>query len=489
MTQSAEESARWWKANGKQSQSVVPTNRFSETIVAEKYSSRKLQFPRKGRAAGSSFSGWLAENFPKKSTRRRYEDCAKKFLQIISPEEGAESREGINQSFSRLVEGYSKGERDFESDLKEFIRGMQKGGLSPKTENLCAGVLKRFMEEGYGMKIEDGGWRRIRRRWMRKAKPVTRDKSPSREELRRILTHVGAKGRSLFLFLLSSGVRIGGALQLTIDDLFLDSDPPEAHIRGEYTKTGVGRVVYCSYEARDAIKEWLRVKGKLGKKTRKGGARTYGGRKIWPMERRNAGEMWRNALKKAGLDQKDPTTKIRIFHLHTLRKFFRSKLQADRDIVEVLMGHEGYLDGAYRRIPEEELATAYKNAMNSVTIFREESGGFRREANRVSLNTIIDVLKAQGVPSEEIAQAVVGSGYDMRLENGEKFEGFKNPLDDSVAKKIRQGLLILVKGSRQAHDCPQQKVVGLGSVEEYLSDGWLYVNSLGDGRAVVERRG
>lgn len=39
-----------------------------------------------------------------------------------------------------------------------------------------------------------------------------------------------------------------------------------------------------------------------------------------------------------------------------------------KDMVELLMGHSGYLDGAYRRYPKEQVANAYAKAEYTVSI-------------------------------------------------------------------------------------------------------------------------
>ncbi len=87
------------------------------------------------------------------------------------------------------------------------------------------------------------------------------DKVPSNAELRRILSHMDAKGRSLFLVLASSGMRIGEALKLKVEDLDLTSDPLRINIRGEYTKTGNPRIAFISCEAKESLEEWLKIRG------------------------------------------------------------------------------------------------------------------------------------------------------------------------------------------------------------------------------------
>ena len=65
----------------------------------------------------------------------------------------------------------------------------------------------------------------------------------------------------MILFLVSSGARIGEILQLRIEDFDLEADPQRVYICKEITKGGMGGpTTYFSYEARDAITDWLRIK-------------------------------------------------------------------------------------------------------------------------------------------------------------------------------------------------------------------------------------
>lgn len=59
-------------------------------------------------------------------------------------------------------------------------------------------------------------------------------------------------------------------------------------------------------------------------------------------------------------------------HIHTLRKYFRTRmsLKIPADVVEALMGHEGYLTHVYRRYGEHELAEMYLKAEQQIVIFK-----------------------------------------------------------------------------------------------------------------------
>ena len=85
----------------------------------------------------------------------------------------------------------------------------------------------------------------------------------------------------------------------------------------------------------------------------------------------NAYTIWQNALTTSGFTQRDQSTKRLLYHPHTLRKFFRTRLGSviPRDYVECLMGHEGYLASAYVRPDLEALIREYKAGMYVVSVF------------------------------------------------------------------------------------------------------------------------
>ena len=92
--------------------------------------------------------------------------------------------------------------------------------------------------------------------------------------------------------------------------------------------------------------------------------------RLFPFSMNVVLEMWGNALRKAGFDERDYRTKRRKYRIHGLRKFFRSQLAlaVPVDIVETLMGHEGYLTESYRRYSERELWEWYKKGEHLLLI-------------------------------------------------------------------------------------------------------------------------
>jgi integrase len=325
---------------------------------------------------------WLSE-FKKDSTSRTYLFALNNFKDALS--------------ISDLGD-YLLTNPDVTADIRKFLASMD--GRPSKTVHTYTAAVKMFMQD-HGLKVPEDEWRKIRRRGFmpKRSKAETHDRKPNREEIKKILNYCDIKCKSEVLFLVSSGARIGETLQLKVADLKLDADPPEANIRSEYTKGGVGgRIVYFSYEARDAIKDWLRIKNETN---RRSGDGSYKSEKVFPWDSSTARFMWNMAADKASLDKRDNSTNRRVLHLHSLRKFFRSNIGLDSDLTNALMGHVEYLDDSYLRLEQEgEIAKAYKEAMPNVSIYNVEDQQLKKqtnalEAENAELKTRIAKMEAE----------------------------------------------------------------------------------------------
>jgi len=306
---------------------------------------------------------WLQE-FRKETTQVTYRSALRKFKKVLGIADLGE---------------YVKSDPDAIKDLKTFLRVLE--GKPSKTVGNYAGAVKLFLKD-QDVNISNKEWRKMRRRGFMPKRLVaeTRDKKPSKGQMKQILNYADIKCRSQSLFLLSSGARIGEASLLKIEDFHLDADPPEAIIRSEYTKGGVGgRTVYFSYEARDAMKDWLKVKDTT---SRRNGGGTYKDERMFPWIPNTARFMWNRACDKAGLGERDVRTGRRIYHLHSLRKFFRTKIGLDDKVTNALMGHFGYLDSAYLRLEQEgKIAKEYFEAMPNVSVYEVENQTLKEQAS------------------------------------------------------------------------------------------------------------
>ena len=187
--------------------------------------------------------------------------------------------------------------------------------------------------------------------------------------------HTDVKGKALILTLASSGMRIGECLQVKLSDVDLSDNPARIVVRGEITKTGDTRTVFISREAKEALKEWLKVreaylKSAANRNKGLGNSKPVEDDRLFPFSYNTANEMWENALRKAGLLDRDSSTGWNRYRIHGLRKFFRSQLAlaCPVEIVEALMGHEGYLTEAYRRYTLKQMAEYYRKAEHLVTV-------------------------------------------------------------------------------------------------------------------------
>jgi len=296
--------------------------------------------------------------------------------------------------------------RDFEKDVQDFLGSLN--GCAPKTVRMKIAAVRTFLVEN-DVELSQKFWRRLRRK-IKGSRALTLDKVPSNAELRKIVMHMPIQGKSLFLLLSSSGMRIGETLQLKLADIDLDKTPMRIQIRGEYTKTGNPRHAFASKEAKESIQEWLKVReGYLEAAIKKSHLfeKKSEDSRLFPFENVTAYAVWRNALKKAKMDERDQSTNFRKIHPHVLRKFFRTRLGAviPVDIVEALMGHEGYLTEVYRRYSMEDLAKFYLQGESALLVFTEagEVTRLRQEVeeSKEQLQTLVNTLTMKSMRLEE----------------------------------------------------------------------------------------
>jgi len=304
---------------------------------------------------------WIDEEFVNKSTKEGYLSALRKFKKNLGIEDLGE---------------HLKNDPDATADIKRFLISLE--GKPGKTKAAYVAAVKSFFRD-HNVSFDNNGMMNLKKRGFmpRNGKAETRDKSPTKTQLKQILNYLDVKGRAMVLFLVSSGARIGETLQLKKEDFELDAKPPKVSIRDEYTKKGSGgRTAYFSYEARDAIKDWLKIKETL-RKRRYG---SYSGDRVFSFSDDTARFMWNRACDKAGISERDSRTKRRLYHIHSLRKFFRTNARMSFDFVNALMGHKRYLDSAYLRLEETgEIAAAYLVAMPNVSVYQVEDQELKQE--------------------------------------------------------------------------------------------------------------
>ncbi|CAD6493744.1 MAG: Phage integrase family protein [Candidatus Argoarchaeum ethanivorans] len=281
----------------------------------------------------------------------------------------------------------------------------------------------------------------------------TDEKDMTNETIKKILAHGDIKTRALILTLVSSGMRIGEALQVGLGDLGLDHEPPQINIRGSYTKTGERRTVFISQEARECVNEWMRVRTQYLKQATKkcNGIGTTkkidGDERVFPFSDSVVRQLWSHVLRDAGLYEIDTSTNRVKYRIHGLRKFFRSNLtlSVPVDIVEALMGHSNYLTSAYRRYSQKQLGEAYQKGERHLTIL--ESGDLTRLQEQVektgmlvdgykhaldSKDRDIDVLSQRVDRLESLLQGLV----DVACGDPDALKHLKDFIPEALCRKL-----------------------------------------------------
>ena len=321
---------------------------------------------------------------------------------------------------------YFKGKRNYEDDITKFFISIN--DRPPKSVRLMLSAVKIFLSEN-DIDLSDKFWRRLNRK-IKGNRARTLDKVPSNEELKSILTHMDAKGKALYLMLSSSGMRIGETLRLKLNDIDLNHNPPKITIPGDYTKTGNSRIAFISTEAQEALEEWLKIREKALKsaveKSRYN--KSMDDDSIFPFESSTAHYIWNTAIKKAGFGKRDKSTNRHKIHPHVLRKYFRTKLGAviPVDVVEALMGHEGYLTEVYRNYTVDQLARFYQEGENTLAVFNNRNGVKKLEKK---------LMEKIGRQEQEIDELKKAQDIITMLKNNPKM---MNELIDFLSIKLEE---------------------------------------------------
>ncbi len=176
-----------------------------------------------------------------------------------------------------------------------------------------------------------------------------------REMYRELPEHVGV----LLLTLAGSGMRLGEAMKLLKTDLDESQQRTAVNIRAEITKTKTARTTYLTLEASEALRDYFV-------------ARYDEDPRVFPFSVPTAQYHFRKTADELGYGNPDPATNTRQLHWHMTRQWFISRfvLAANKDIAELLAGHEGYLATSYQRYTKKQVLKQFKKAEKEISILR-----------------------------------------------------------------------------------------------------------------------
>jgi integrase/recombinase XerD len=244
------------------------------------------------------------------------------------------------------------GKREIEKiervDLEAFIEHEQDRGLRISTVRTRLACIMAFLHFLMEQDIVPGS---LLKRGIKLKLPDVLPRAMNLADVRKLLCVIeDIRDRALFLLLLRTGIRIGEALGLRLNDL--DIKGRKVHLfEGE--KNSMGRVVYLSDDALFAIKLWLRRRDKNKEFVFYG----QGNRRLCYSAGRNRFVKY---LKKAGLEQKGYT-------VHCLRHTFASELLnagMRLECLQQLLGHQDIeVTRRYARLTDRTREQEYFRAM------------------------------------------------------------------------------------------------------------------------------
>lgn len=350
-----------------------------------------------------------------------------KFLDTYSGKRTKDTyRSHLNVYFKFLKtnpEKYFITKRNYIEDITKWLDYNQK--VAPLTRASRMNCLRLFLEDN-DIEIPKKKWKQFQRK-QKANKPITLDRIPTNQELKRICEHGNVKERAIILICTSSGMRINEILNLEPDDIDFKSNPPKVYVR--HTKFEKPRICFISNEAKNSLLEWLKVREKFLKRAlikcnRENNPITHKNpddKRIFPFTYQTFCNIWHRLLKDVELNDRDKSTGFYRLHIHTLRKYYKTRLLnagMQEAKIRKLLGQEDPLGNSYDRFTEDDLKNSYKKYVKSLLIF--ETAPDLTDVNKELAEKDKQIQELTKSTDEMKAQIT-----ELRLEKLERANGFK----------------------------------------------------------------
>lgn len=237
-------------------------------------------------------------------------------------------------------------------DIEAFVEALQDRGLKPTTVNTRLRSVYAFVRY---LILEYRGfdWELMERKVKLKL-PDRLPRAIDPQHLEQLLAVIDTpRDRALILILLRTGMRIGELLNCKVDDVDLVEQKILIY---QSDKTSVGRAVYYSDDAHQALLAWLRLRDPFKEQL-------FYGRGTNPLCYEAARSMFNKYLQKAGLQYNSYT-------LHCLRHTFATDLLNARmplECLRVLLGHSNLeITRRYARLSDKTREEEYFAAMDRI---------------------------------------------------------------------------------------------------------------------------
>jgi len=233
------------------------------------------------------------------------------------------------------------------SDLEAFIEHEQDRGMHITTVKTRIASIVAFLHFLIEQELIPGTALKKRIRFKL---PDTLPRALHPDDVKKLLSIIDhTRDRALILLLLRTGIRIGEALSLTINDLDLKGRTVHLY-QGE--KNDKGRVVYLSNDAAFCLKRWLTLKDPE--------QFVFARKEETPLCYSAARSLFKKYLIEAGLEHKGYT-------VHSLRHTYASELLnagMRLEVLQQLMGHQDIeMTRRYARLTDRTREEEYFRAM------------------------------------------------------------------------------------------------------------------------------
>lgn len=244
--------------------------------------------------------------------------------------------------------GKSRLEEMTRKDLEAFIEQEQDRGLKITTVRTKLAYLVAFLHFLMEQEVLPGA---VLKKRIKLKLPEELPRAMNPQDVQRLLSVIeDTQDRALILVLLRTGIRIGEALGLSLNDL--DVKERKIHLY-EGEKNNLGRVVYLSDDALFALKRWLRER-------KENKAFVFYIRGHTGLSYSTARSRFVKYLQKAGLEGKNYT-------VHCLRHTFASELLnagLRLECLQQLLGHQDIeVTRRYARLTDLTREEEYFRAM------------------------------------------------------------------------------------------------------------------------------
>lgn len=301
-----------------------------------------------GREAVKDFILHLHRRNCRSSTLRAYFETIQRFLSFLQ-RTGKEHLETLSRE-----------------DLEAFLEHEQDRGLKPSTVKSRLSLVKAFVRFLVRREVVSA---EVLERNIRIKVPELLPRAMEADDVKQLLAVVSkVRDRAMILVLLRTGMRIGELLSTTVNDLNLN-DRKILIFQSE--KTGVGRVVYLSDDAHQALMAWLAERDPQKQQLFYAQGRdslTYTAARV----------MLHKYLDQAGLSHKGHS-------LHSLRHTFASELLnagMRLECLQQLLGHTNLeVTRRYAKLTDKTREEEYFRAM--ALIERGQISGHYRRAHQL----------------------------------------------------------------------------------------------------------